>query len=85
MTKRSFFRRFGAIIATIALAPEIAFNVRLPLSLVYTPNIKGIYEQLRECERMGPSSEPLDLEELIAICYRIKRFRHSEDFSAWPP
>lgn len=29
MTKRSFFRRFGAIIAAVAIAPEIAFGVRL--------------------------------------------------------
>lgn len=29
-TRRSFFRRIGAIVAAVALAPEIAFRVKLP-------------------------------------------------------
>ncbi len=71
--RRSFFKRAAAIVACLAIAPEIAFRAKLPLpDLDWKPNVKGVYEQLMECESMGPSSEPLDLQELIASCYRLK-------------
>ncbi len=30
-TRRSFFQRIAAVVAAVALAPEIAFNAALPL------------------------------------------------------
>lgn len=31
MKRRAFFRKFAGVIAAVALAPEIAFGVKLPL------------------------------------------------------
>lgn len=51
MTKRSFFRRFGAIIAAVALAPEIAFGAKLDLPttppLDLQEMIANVYSMLR--------------------------------------
>lgn len=59
MTKRSFFRRFGAIIATIALAPEIAFNVKLPIQP--TLDLGELFDNVYAIMRARRSVDVIDI------------------------
>lgn len=91
-TRRSFFGRFGAAIATIALAPELAFRAKLALpeveswTLFYAANQSGVYQQLVECSRAADQLETakeskLNLEELFQAAYELKRQRQKAGIS----
>lgn len=43
-TRRSFFRRVAAVVAAVALAPEIAFGVKLPVRPVMADMFRHDFE-----------------------------------------
>lgn len=91
-TRRKFFSRLGAAIATIALAPELAFRAKLALpeveerTLTYACNQNGFYERLVESadlflDAKQSGSPTLDLEELFLTAYDLKQKRQRAGIS----
>lgn len=84
MNRRSFFRKFGGLIAAVALAPEIAFRAKLQV-----PKLLPFWKQTVLAEHIF-TQEYMDalsksagigkctLEDLMRDCYALKKKREQE-------
>ncbi len=48
MTKRAFFKSLMGVVATVALAPELAFGTRLEMPRVETVTRQSVNDWIRE-------------------------------------
>lgn len=75
MKRRSFFKSFAAVIAAVALAPELAFNKKLALPVTgFDPRTDGIYNQIRNCHVDG-TPVGLNLQNLLDDLWKLQRKR----------
>lgn len=76
MKRRSFFKSLATLVATVALAPEIAFNRRLELPKTgFNPTTDGIYNQIHNCHMDG-TPVGIDLQKLFDEVFAVQRKRH---------